>query len=179
MIRILGPILAGPLLNFAESFIDNVVRGKVTPIRGSIIKCDLYTFQHTGIYLGGNRIVELCGNGSIRETDPRGFRASTNAISVYVACNGMTPLGSEEVARRAESYVGTSRDYHILVDNCHKFVIDCILNGQEPISLIDTSFIAVEEHIKMLMNHGNPIDWRVWGDAAPFGYSSLKLKRKS
>ena len=39
--------------NLAESFIDNVIRDKVTPVPGSVVYCELaYAVEHSGIYIG-------------------------------------------------------------------------------------------------------------------------------
>lgn len=126
---------------FAESFYKNVFCDLVQPVRGSILKIDLdgnffASSSHTGIYVGDNRIVEMTnvnGTGIIQDVSPHEFltfSAHRTGVFIYVACgkkNGKYyPLGSEDIAERAERSIGNSVAYNILYDNCHLFVEDCI-----------------------------------------------------
>jgi hypothetical protein len=88
-----------------KSIVDNVFRDKVTPVVGSILHCSFFGAEHTGIYIGDNKIVELTGSGSIRVTSPDGFIVGTNAISIYVACDGTQPLGGNHIAERARGLI--------------------------------------------------------------------------
>lgn len=142
-----------------KSFVDNVIKDKVMPQKGAILHCSLYGVEHTGVYIGNNKIVELLGNGDIRIATPSMFLSGTNAISIYVACNGTIPLGSEGIAKRAEEMVGNSRKYNIILDNCHQFTAGCILGDYEN---ADNFFLFVESTIKEKMNGGKSIEWRVW-----------------
>ena len=68
-----------PLLHlggqFAQSFFDNVFRDLALPTRGSVVYCDLAlsTVEHTGIYVGDNKIVHLDGSGLIEVVTPEKF----------------------------------------------------------------------------------------------------------
>lgn len=148
-----------PVGSLANSFVDNVFKDKVTPEMGSIIHCSLYGAEHTGIYVGGGTIVELLGTGEIRETTPREFIGGTNAMSIYVACNGVEPLYSSATARRALMMVGRQRSYNVFMDNCHQFSSGCI-SGEFDNN--NNFFWMLEEEISREMNDGNPITWRVW-----------------
>lgn len=155
----------GIITNFIDSFFDNVLRENVTPRPGSIVKCDLYKFEHTGIYVGAGKIVELCGDGTVRLASPSEFIHGTNALSIYVACNGTTPIGSTRVSEAAKKLVGKNRNYHILADNCHGLVHQCITEGKTGDSfatIFSGTFYGLEGAITDFMNDGKPITWRVW-----------------
>lgn len=142
-----------------KSLVDNVFREKVTPINGAVVHCSLFGAEHTGVYIGKNQIVELLGSGEIRIATPEMFINGTNAISIYIACDGTEPLGGEKIAKRARGMANTSRDYHLLTDNCHQFTAGCITGNFEN----STNYFAlVESLIKKKMNNCNTVEWRVW-----------------
>ena len=125
-------LLIVPAINFVESFIDNVVREKVKPKKGSIVYCDLafgYA-EHSGIYIGDNKIVQLNGNGKIEAVSPKSFinrlDGFSTAISIYVSCNDTNPVGNKKVAKRAEEMIGKTVDYHLFENNCHQFSAGCL-----------------------------------------------------
>lgn len=81
----------------AETFADRYIRDTVVPIRASILYCDLRIgpmkdiVEHTGIYIGNERIVELQGKakrGKIRITNKYGFLKNTGFHEIRVACYG-------------------------------------------------------------------------------------------
>lgn len=148
-----------PIGSFEKSFVDNVFKDKVTPVKGSILHCSLFGAEHTGIYIGDNQIVELLATGDIRIATPEMFIRGTNAISIYVACSGTEPLGGEYIAKRAIDMIGSTRDYHLLTDNCHQFTAGCITDNFENSA---NYFALVESSIKSSMNNGDSIEWRVW-----------------
>ena len=148
-----------PIGSLKQSIVDNFIREKVIPIRGSILHCSLFGVEHTGVYIGNNQIVELLGTGEIRIATPEMFIGRTNAISIYVACNGTQPLGGWDIAERAKSMTNSTRIYHLLKDNCHQFAVGCI-NGDFENSR--NYFALLEYSIKENMNAGHPIEWRVW-----------------
>lgn len=69
--NILDPIMAVNATQLLKTpkDIKNIVRsfqGKVTPLPGSVIICDLMdVVEHSGIYIGNNKIVHLSGSGRI------------------------------------------------------------------------------------------------------------------
>ena len=148
-----------PTGSLAKSFVDNVFKDKVTPIKGSILHCSLLGAEHTGVYIGNNQIVELLGSGEIRIASPSMFIDGTNAISIYVACNEKTPLGGDYIAERAKEMIGNRRQYNLILDNCHQFTAGCITGNFEN---SDNFFLFVENTIKKNMNRGESIEWRVW-----------------
>jgi len=148
-----------PVGSLTKSFVDNVFKDKVIPIKGSIIHCSLFGVEHTGVYIGNGRIVELLGTGYIRETSVEGFIDGTNAISIYVACNATSPLGSKVIANRAIRMIDKKRKYNLVMDNCHQFTAGCITGDFENYS---NAFTFLENKIIKKMNSGNDIVWRVW-----------------
>lgn len=148
-----------PIGSLRKSFIDNVVRERVVPINGSILYCSFFGAEHTGVYVGNNKIVELLGSGEIRISSPEMFISGTNAVSIYVACDSTDPLGGDEIAVRAKRMAGRSRNYNLVLDNCHQFTSGCISGDFEN---ADNYFLLVENKIERAMNNGASINWRVW-----------------
>ncbi len=118
--------------NTLESLVDNVFRDKVYPVRGSVVYCDLGfgLAEHSGIYVGDNKIVHLDGSGLIECVSPRLFISRLNglnsAISIYVSCVGGSAVGANNIAKRAVGMIGASRDYNVILDNCHQFSSGCM-----------------------------------------------------
>ena len=124
---------------------------------GAIVHCNLFVaVEHTGIYIGNGQIVELTGEGEIRITDFYGFTEGTGAENVYAACDGDRLLYSESIKNRALSYVNSSRNYNLLVNNCHKFTAQCVTGNQCNTTTLFT-FLEAE-----IMKHFGvfPLQWR-------------------
>lgn len=158
-----GSIFSGPLGSMAESFIDNVFRDKIScPAIGSVVYCDLFNgnAEHSGIYVGDNSIVHLDGSGAIEIVSSEQFLnrlgGFNSAISIYVSCSNGSPVGSEKAARRAKEMLGKSRNYNLLLDNCHQFTAGC-LSGDFENSC--NFFIFLKSEVSSRIS-GN--EWRVW-----------------
>ena len=157
-------LLGGKIFrNVAESFVDNVIRDKVSsPVIGSIVYCDLAAgyAEHSGVYIGNNSIVHLSGSGEIEIVSPGKFLKRLGglnmAVSIYVSCRNKNPVGSEDVANRAKSRVGRNRDYNVVMDNCHQFSSGCITDN----------FGNASNFMWMLKDdakkHLGANEWRVW-----------------
>ena len=101
------------------------------PTPGTPVYCDLaVVLEHTGIYIGRNRIVHLDGDGNIRSVSPEEFvarLAGTNPSSeIYFAAYNDKSLGNTEVAQRARDMRNEFRNYNWLLDNCHQFTCGCL-----------------------------------------------------
>ena len=150
------------IFNLAESFIDNVFRDKVYPVRGSIVYCDLAfgIAEHSGIYIGGNKIVHLDGSGVIEIVSPKRFMdrlgGNNSAISIYVSCDGDSPVGGSAVAERAERMIGKCRNYKVILDNCHQFTSGCMSGNFENSDI----FLWELKHTAKSKISANT--WRVW-----------------
>ena len=139
--------IPNPLGNLAESFIDNVIRDTVRPVRGSVLYCDLAFgyMEHSGIYVGSGKsgkdenqekcIVELQRQGNmccVRRVTPTDFISAGTAISIYVSCRGTHARGRDKIAATAESMIGQCLgEYSLLNNNCHMFTDYCLRCGDK------------------------------------------------
>lgn len=120
---VLGATVAPLVNNFSQ---DSEYR--IYPVRGSVIYTDLvFGFaEHSGIYIGGGKVVELCGNGDIQIASINEFTNGGTGVSIFVSCQDGNANGSESIAQNAEQMVGRSRDYNVVLDNCHQFTSGCV-----------------------------------------------------
>jgi len=148
--------------NFAESFIDNVFKKNVTPEIGSIVYCELVfgIAEHSGVYIGNNKIVQLNGQGEIEAVSPEMFLERLDgfntAISIYVSCNDEEAVGKKKIAKRAKKMIGEQRNYNLLSDNCHQFTSGCITGDFEN---GDNDFLNLKEKAESQLDADN---WLVW-----------------
>lgn len=148
--------------NLCESFVDNVFRDKVSPIKGSVVYCELVFgyAEHSGIYIGDGEIVHLDGDGRIEIVTPEYFKGRLNgyntAMNIYVSCNGTCAVGSDEIAQRAKEKVGSYRNYNLIFDNCHQFTSGCITGRFENTD----NFLFMLKSTAKKEIHAN--QWRVW-----------------
>ncbi len=137
---------------------------KVTPLPGSIVLCDLFGGEyHSGIYVGGNKIVHLEGSGDICKVSPEEFLKRlgglTDAKIIYISCDkNSSPISDTAIVERALNKIGSSRDYNLLFDNCHQFTYGCITGDFEnPINF--TWFLK-----NAARTHFGIEKWLVWAD---------------
>ena len=132
---------------------------RLKPKVGSIVYCGLAANQleHSGIYIGDNRIVHLNRHGYIEIISPQQFISGiTTGNEIYVSCEGEWPVGCDEVADFAESMVGIIRNYHVLVDNCHQFSAGCLMKDPENYN----NFLwFLKDEAKKRLGADN---WRLW-----------------
>ncbi len=155
-----GAIASGTAGNFADSAIDNIIKDKVKPKQGSVVYCDLPVGEHSGIYVGYNKIVHLNGDGRIEKVSPSQFLSRlgglNTAMSIYVSCDGKHSVGSSIDADFASSQIGKKRDYNLLLDNCHQFTSGCLT----------ADFENSDNFLWMLKvtakNEIEASNWRVW-----------------
>ena len=69
---------------------------KVMPKKGSVLYCDLSfgIAEHSGIYVGDNRIVHLNGKGEIEAVSPAEFLSLFALQDIYVSCMENSAVGS-------------------------------------------------------------------------------------
>ena len=122
----------------------------------SIVTIFFGVAEHSGIYVGDNEIVQLSGSGEIELVDPKEFVENTTGISIYVSCDEDEAVGDVQVAERARSQVGRSRDYNFLMDNCHQFSAGCLTGD----------FENSNNFLWMLKDEASDVlgsnTWRVW-----------------
>lgn len=103
------------------------------PEKGSVLYCDLTGsfLEHSGIYVGDNRIVHLNGKGEIEAVSPAEFLSPFALQDIYVSCMENSAVGSERVANHALSMVGKKRNYNFVMNNCHQFTTGCLTEDFE------------------------------------------------
>lgn len=151
-------LLPMPIINFAESFVDNVIRDKVYPKIGSVVYCDLafgYA-EHSGIYIGNNEIVHLNRYGKIEKVSATEFIDGTTAISIYISSSEGSSDGSEAVAERAVDALGRRRDYNVIFDNCHQFSSGCLTGDFNN----SDNFLWMLKHTTKKVLGSD--EWRIW-----------------
>ena len=127
-----------------------------TPVNGSIVTCGIFgMLDHTGIWVNGN-IYELAGSGLVRCLSPERFLSQRSGNQVYVACDPHNNvLFESRAATNAQSLLFTMREYHVLNQNCHKFVAETLANKQLDI----TSFSELNTFLHTFFN--TPIRWNL------------------
>lgn len=124
---------------------------------GSVLFCKLGPAEHTGVYIGDGKIVELSGNGKIQITNPAGFVAGfPYTTKIYVACDSNVPISRDSIARRAKHLVGHERSYNVFFDNCHQFTAGCITGQYEN---NNNYFYLLESLISDSLNNGSKVKW--------------------
>lgn len=126
----------------------------VAPVDGAVMCCGIFgVFDHTGIWVNGD-IIELKGNGLIRGISPDRFVGDRTGESIYVACdeNGVA-LGNDHAAEHAISKLFNVEDYHVIYNNCHKFVWQCVAGENTEL----TRFAELNE--KLSQYYGCAIHW--------------------
>ena len=155
-------------------------------------------FEHTGIYLGGNRVAELNGDGHVKAVSltrfingtPDGAWQVRNGTRIFAACDVCTrrPLASEralETARAAAEADSTRMGYDFVQLNCHLFTAACVLGippGERRFRSLFGGGVAsigkLERLLAETLNHGKCICWRaVRRDKERFHYSLSPGKR--
>jgi hypothetical protein len=119
----------------------------IIPLDGSVVTCGIYgVLDHTGIWVDG-KIYELSGAGLIRCISPERFLDNRSGNEIYVACDQLyRPLASPEVAARCIDNLFQMRDYDVLDNNCHKFVLEMLLGKRVDI----TSFSELNKALSQL-----------------------------
>ena len=152
----IGSFLVG---NLSKSLIQNLFWKTNSPIRGSIVYCDLafgYA-EHSGVYVGNGRIIHRNGKGLIEAVSVNQFLADTTAISIYISCNAQgSAVGSESCAQTAEGMLGVQTDYSLLNENCHQFCSYC-LDGDIFSSTFTLTQLKRDAHAYIQASQ-----WRVW-----------------
>lgn len=162
-----------------DSMIKNVFCDIVKPKVGSVVKtclaCGLA--DHTGIYIGDNKIVELSGDGDIRIVSHEKFikgdedSLTRTGMYMYVACaqdnNGNCyALAAPDIARRARNSVGNTRNYSLIFENCHMFVEYCINGKRDGGGILISVEVALKEKFKLAPSNTLFDMWRSTGISA-------------
>ena len=126
-----------------------------TPVPGAIVCCGIGgVLDHTGIWVGDNTIVELDGNGLIKPISPARFTAERSGKQIFIACDSTAmPLASEMAAKRAIAQIYQYRDYHLIENNCHQFIWQCIAPSDSGL----TTFKELNKRLAKL--HNKQVYW--------------------
>ncbi|WP_395343426.1 hypothetical protein PN836_003380 [Ningiella sp. W23] len=156
-------IYAGNKLNTAQLRRDKIVgkmpgdcKQRVEPVNGSIVTCGIYeVLDHTGIWIDGN-IYELNGNGLVRCISPSRFVDKRSGENIYVACDlSGNALAHMATIERTRGQLYSMYDYHLLRQNCHKFVAEMVSGQSQDI----TSFSDLNAFLNA--HFDTAIDWRL------------------
>ena len=100
----------------------------VKPVYGSIVCCEVYEeFEHTGVWLDEDIIIEFSNNGLIKSMTPERFVKGRSGNEIYVACNDKgSVIANKTWGDAALKSIFTYQNYHLLMNNCHSFVASCI-----------------------------------------------------
>lgn len=128
---------------------------EVEPTLGSIVCCGIGgILDHTGIWVGDDTIIELDGNGLIKPLSSKRFTKERSGKKIFVACDSTgTPLSSEVAAQRAIAQIYQYRDYHVIENNCHQFIWQCIKPNDEGL----TTFKAL--NMRLAKFHNKKVYW--------------------
>ncbi len=123
---------------------------QVKPTVGCIVCCGIGgVFEHTGIWVGDNTIVEMDGNGLIKPVSMKRFTEDRTGRNIFVACDSKgKPLTLENAAMNAIEKIFLCEAYDIIKNNCHKFVWQCFTNKNEKL----TTFKMLNEKIALFFN---------------------------
>jgi hypothetical protein len=111
----------------------------VQPVDGAIVCCGVYEFfDHTGIWVEDS-VIELHGSGLIKSVSHERFLGDRSGEKAFVACDAQyRPLVAPDVTERAISRIYEYSEYHLINNNCHKFVWDCLSSeGKEVTTFAD------------------------------------------
>lgn len=145
-----------PTRGIAATFLKEPVK----PIPGSVVCCKLALLvDHSGIYIGGGRIIHRDGDYGLTcvdiETFLRRLNGNNPAITVYVSSkmDSLTKghaVGSQSVADRAVKALNDpahSNGYNLLTKNCHQFCQYC-LTGRIDNGMVDCAFSNLESVLR-------------------------------
>lgn len=127
---------------------------RVKPVDGAIVCCGIYEMlQHTGVWVDDG-IVELNGNGLIRLISPDRFLADRSGGRIYVACDEAgKPLVAPNTVERASDKIFDYADYHVINNNCHRFVRYCVTGNNSPLTLFGELNASLSDYFS------TPIYW--------------------
>ena len=113
--------------------LTDIIKERPLLSEGAIVWCDLLlgSAEHSGIYVGDNKIVELTGDGVVREVSFEQFVSTGESLvrtgfTVYALCNKKGILANPKIAKRALDKRDNSRGYNLFTRNCHQFTAGCI-----------------------------------------------------
>jgi len=143
-----------------KEILNDCIEESVTPTYGSIVYCRLAgAVEHSGIYIGGNRIVHLNGDGHVISSTPDEFTERLGGLNphsdIYVSCDELGAVGCVNIADRSEKFVGDSKRYDLVFSNCHSFTSSCLAEE----STADSFMWELKMRAKSVLG---ATEWRKW-----------------
>lgn len=143
-----------------ENLIDIILKDNIEPAIGALIYCQLFTVEHSGIYLGNGNIAHLNGKGNIEIVSPSLFtnNITTSDKDIFIPVDSDDkPVSNYFAAKNAERAIGQRRDYNLLLDNCHQFSAGCISGEFEN----ENNFLWMTKDIFNENAYSN-VKWQRW-----------------
>lgn len=152
--------------SMVSHFTDKLGKTIDEPKIGSILYTGLLAdfMEHTGIYIGNGKIIELNNKGHITVVSPSEFVNGGTGINIYVSSRNGHSVGSSLIAERAiefEKGIGV-KNYNILFDNCHMFTSACIINELDN----SNSFLWMVKDLAKISIGAD--EWLVWKNYRKF-----------
>ena len=120
------------LMDWTVKTIDAFFIHSVRPAVGSIVYCNLAVVaEHTGIYVGRNKIVHLSGSGRIERVSAEvfceRFHGKNPSFTIFCPTNGRGKvIGDKQVAEYSSQSVGRIVNYNPAFNNCHCVTASCL-----------------------------------------------------
>ena len=114
--------------------ISDLSKDNVEPGVGSLIYCELFKMEHSGIYMGDHRIAQLNGKGKIEIVTPDIFTANSTTLDcdIFIPVNADgQPITYYHASENAKRVIGQTRKYNLILNNCHQFCSGCITGDYE------------------------------------------------
>lgn len=131
-----SPYIEKKLIDWTSKTIDAFFIHSIRPAVGSIVYCNLaLVAEHTGVYVGRDKIVHLNGEGFIETVSAKKFcerfEGHNPSFTIFCPVDSVgKAIGEKRVAERALLRVGSYVDYNPALHNCHCFTASC-LSGKE------------------------------------------------
>lgn len=140
-----------------------MTRENLEPSYGSVIYTELGfgTMEHSGIYMSDGEVIDLGGDGRIRRVSLKEFAGHITTFNheIYVPCylDWDGTVSTSMAGYRASEKVGESRNYNLIMDNCHQFCAGCVTGNFENAS----NFLWMLKDV-VQQEHGENLLWRKW-----------------
>ena len=132
----------------------------VSPVPGSLVCCSVYqAFDHTGVVIDDDTIVELHGSGLVRAVSAKRFLSERSGRHIFIACDQAgQPFVFPDAVQQAVQEVFHFYNYHVFKQNCYRHTWMCLTQQDHQID----SF----EHFNQLLS--DTVKASIYWDQAAF-----------